>query len=432
MSGNYFTALHQLVDNGRSFATARCTVAADWATAMRSAWMFRVTAAVLALILFACSSYAQAPPEKGPESTQPARALTPQDVIRLADQAVGRVADQIKTGKAAEAQQLAADVQRRLQSILQADPTNVDAQIVLGELLIQTRDFDQARRLFKDVLRQEPANFRANLDLGRYYLDTHYARQATAYLSTAADSAPPDRKAETLRLLASSLAGQGSRMEAVRTAERAVSVDPTDIASLSILVQMYLDAEEVEKALERAKGLVEAARQAHQANLADRAALERLISSYQTQIKCLAGYYSQLCKRDSRGRPTEQLEPGKEAEAVSVLSQIASAQEEIAKLNWELSYHQTLQIIEPVAGYQTEESRARLESNTSHLLNLAGLYWATHQTERAVQLFQRILSLPKPSDANPAETRRNQDTAREFLQQHGFPLTAPAETGPQM
>jgi hypothetical protein len=87
----------------------------------------------------------------------------------------------------------------------------------------------------------------------------------------------------------------------------------------------------------------------------------------------------------------------------------------------------TLQVIEPVAAYQTEEIRARLESNTSHLLNLAGLYWATHQTERAVEFFRREVSLQNPSDPNPADVRRNQDTARQFLEQHGFPLAAPPE-----
>ena len=73
---------------------------------------------------------------------------------------------------------------------------------------------------------------------------------------------------------------------------------------------------------------------------------------------------------------------------------------------------------------------ARLESNTQHLLDLAGLYWATHQTDRAVELFQRVVNLQKPSDANPADARRNQDVAREFLQQHGFPLAPAPEASP--
>lgn len=390
--------------------------------------MFRPTAAVLALALFACSGYAQDSTQTMPAGSQAVRAKTPQDVVKVAEQVVGRVTELLKAGNAAEAARQAGEAQRNLQSLLKVDPKNVDARVVLGELLIQTRDFDSARNLLKDVLKDEPSNFRANLGLGRFYFDSHYPRLATAYLEKAAKVAPPGRQAETLRLLASSLAGEGNRVAAVSTAEQAVNADPTDLSSIANLIQIYLEAEQFENALERAKALVEAARQAHEAKLADRAALEQLIGAYQVQIRCLAAYYSLLCKRDSRGRPTDRLDAGKEAEAVRVLSEIATAQEETAKLNWELSYHQTLQIIEPVAGYQSEEGRARLENNTGHLLNLAGLYWATHQTERAVELFNRIISLQKPSDANPAEARRNQDTAREFLQQHGFPASASAES----
>jgi tetratricopeptide (TPR) repeat protein len=392
--------------------------------------MSRLTAAVLSLAFFVCSGYAQAPDQTGSAGSQPARPKTPQDVVRLADQAIDRIAELVKAGKSAEAGRLASEAQRALSDVLQADPKYVEARVVLGELLMQTRDFDRARKLLQAVRQDEPGNFRANLALGRFYLDSHYPRQATAYLKQAANVAPPERKAETLRLLASSLAGEGNRVEAVSTAEQAVAADPTDVISAANLIQMYLEAEQFEKALERAKALVEAARQAHEAKLADRAALQQLIGAYQTEIKCLAAYYTLLCKRDARGRATEQLEPGKEAEAARVLSEIAAAQEETAKLNWELSYHNTLQIIEPVTGYQAEESRARLESNTGHLLTLAGLYWATHQTERAVEFFQRIVGLQKPSDPNPAEARRNQDTAREFLQQHGFPPTAPAQAQP--
>lgn len=388
--------------------------------------MFRLTAAVLGLALFACSGYAQ-DPAQAPAASQPARAPTAQDVLRRADLFVSRIPELLRAGRSAEVSEYSLEALRDLEGLLKADPENPEVLVVLAELLIHNRDFDRARKTFKQVLEKEPANYRANLGLGRHYLDSRYPRQATGYLETAARVAPPQSRAETLRLLASSLAAEGKRVRAVSTAEEAVSVDPTNVASLSTLIEMYLEAEQVEKALERARALVESARQARAANLPDRANLEQLITAQQTKIKCLSACYGLMCKRDARGRPTEQLESGKEADAVRILGEIATAQEEIAQLNWELGYHLTLQVIEPVARYQTEEIRERLETNTSHLLNLAGLYWATHQTDRAVELFRRVVSLQKPSDPNPDEVRRNQETARQFLEQHGFPLTAPPE-----
>jgi thioredoxin-like negative regulator of GroEL len=152
--------------------------------------MFRMTAALLGLALFACSGYAQ-DPAQAPAASQPTRAPTAQELLRRADQFVSRIPELLRAGRSAEVTQQAYDTLRDLESLLQADAENSEALVVLAELLIYTRDFDRARRTFKQVLDKEPANYRANLGLGRQYLDSHYPRQATGYLETAARVAPP-------------------------------------------------------------------------------------------------------------------------------------------------------------------------------------------------------------------------------------------------
>ncbi len=388
--------------------------------------MFRSTAVLLSLALITCSPALAQKADAPPAGAQPPRAQTPQDLIKAAEQLVPRIHEANQTGGSAEVTRVAGDAQRALENIIRTDPKNVDAHVVLGELLTEMRDLNAARKHFKLALDEEASNFRANLGLGRFYLESHLWRQAGGYLQTAARVAPTARQAETLRLLASSFLGEGKRLEAATAAEQAVKADPQDIDSLFLLIQIYLDTEQVEKALDRAHTLVEACRQMRETKMADTAALEQLINAYQYQIKCLASFYGSLCKRDARGRRTEQIEPGKEADAVRVLSEIAAASEDVAKLNWELSYHQTLRVLEPVAACQKDETRERLESNTRYLLDMAGLYWATHQSDKAIETFQRLESLTKPSDLNPADAKRNQDAAREFLQQHGLPVAPPA------
>ena len=227
-------------------------------------------------------------------------------------------------------------------------------------------------------------------------------RQAALYLETARDVAPPDRRSEVLRLLAVSYNGQGQRQAAVSAAEQAVASDPDSIEALQLLVQIHMESEQREKALERAKDMVAAAERKRKLDMSGRQALQDLISANQTQLQTLVAYYTSLCRRDVRGRFTDQIEPGSEAEAVRVLSEIAYQSEQVAKLNWEFSYYQTLALLEPVVGFQTDQTRYLLRNNTRYLLDLGSLYLATHQDERAVEFFRAVIAVESPSDTNPA------------------------------
>ncbi len=377
----------------------------------------------LLVVLIVSVGRAQAPPST-PPATQPVRAQTPQDVLRLVDQALATARSLLTAGDTTQATAVLTDARRGLETLLESDRRNVEARVLYGELLALAQEPNEARQHFKAVLELDPSNFRANLGLGRFYLESHIWRQAGAYLEAASTVAPRDRAAETLQLLAKAQLGQGERAQAISTAERAVAADPANTQSLELLIQMYMEGEQYDKALEQAKSLVSAARQRREENRADRTALEGLARALQFRVQALASYYTSLCRKDARGRNTDQLRPGTEAEAAELLSQIAYLHEEAAKLSWELSYHQTLAILEPVAAQQTAAGREQFENNTRYLLDIAGLLRATNQEQRAVQLLQRIASLERPTDADPEQARRNQQTAREMLAGMGQSVTS--------
>ncbi len=357
---------------------------------------------------------------------QSGRAPTQQDVLAVVENLVEQARALREVGKVTESGQVLVQADEALRNLLASDPRNLEAKVLRGELLMDTGDTHGARGIFKEVIADDPSNFRANLAIGKIYVFSRYWRQATQYLETAAGVAPRDRRAEALRLVAISYQGQGKRSEAVARARQAIASDPNDIDSLRLLVDIYMESEDSERALESAKTLLETARRVREENPADRKALQDLISANQTQIRVLAQYYSSLSRRDARGRPTDQIAAGNETEAVRVLSEIAYRSEETAKLSWELSYHQTLQLLEPVARLQPDAIRERLLRNTRYLTDLAALYEATHQDNHAAEVYQLIAGIAKPSDADLSAAQQNQQAAREWLHRQGLPISTPA------
>jgi len=370
-----------------------------------------------------------AQPPAGGQNQPPAREqpMSTLDVLNVAERAIQAARQLADRGRTAEATMALTEAQRALESVLAVDPRNVEARVLAGELALAARDADAARRAFRSVLDDDPLNFRANLGLGQLYVTSHYWRQAMTYLEAARNVAPPDRRAEVLQLLAQAYNGAGYRREAVDAAEQAVAADPDRVPSIQLLVQLYLEAGQFDKALDRARRLSAAARKAREANPSDRTALQTLLTACQTQMQALSGYYRSLCQRDARGQYTDQIQPGREAEAVDVLSEVAHLNTESAWLSLEMSHHQALALLEPVRELQSEAVRRAFDNSTRYLLDLATLLRATHQEERAIQTLRRLLEIENPSDSDPAAARRNRELAEELLRQMGAaPATQPA------
>jgi tetratricopeptide (TPR) repeat protein len=377
-------------------------------------------------ILFSSAVRGQTPPpasQPAPPSTQPAAPLSPADILVGVEQRLTKGREARRLGRDKEANALFADAQNGLELVLRNDPRNTEARVLAGELATETRNYEDARDQFLAAYNIEKENFRANLGLGRYYVDSRNWRQAGKYLETAARVAPADRQGETLRLLAVTYNGQGRRDKALETVQRAVKANPVDADTLQLLVQVRGEMEQYEQAVETAKQLVAVQTQAHDAQPAEPTVLQQLIQAYDTLGKALSLYHNHLYRKDARGNITDQVLPGKEAEAAAVLSQVAEIGEHSAKLQTELKHFGTLMLMDRAVTYQP--------ANTQYLLDMATLLEATHQPDRAIETYQRLLQVTAPSDTDKNQAQHNQNAAREALERLHAPLTSqPAASAP--
>jgi tetratricopeptide (TPR) repeat protein len=380
----------------------------------------RLAVASLLMQLCCWCAVGQTPPSTEPSATQPAAVKSPQEVLATIEQWLETAQTVARAGRLAEVQPLLVETRRALEAFLSSDPRNTQARVLFGEFLALTGDANKGREYFKAVLDVESGNFRANLGLGRFYVYSRMWRQATLYLQKAEAAAPQDRRSEVLRLLAVCFNGLKNSAEAVAAAQRAVAADPEDLDTLQLLVQVRVEAKQIDQAVEAAKAFVAVATKKYAAEPSDASLLQGLVRAVETQIEVLKRYHNTLYREDARGRQTDQLLPGKEAEAAQVLSQIAARSEELAKLRWELSYHESLMMMEKAVEYQPK--------NTRYVLDLAGVLEATYKTERAIQMYQRILEITDPTDADLAEARQNKETAKTALERLNAPLTSQPAT----
>lgn len=378
--------------------------------------------AVLYVIIFLATPAIMARPQPGAQSlvTPAARAPSLMEVLAKIDELLEGAREAAERGRRPEVELKLNEAQQLLEKVRAAAPRNLQATVQAAEIATLQGMRNEARMLFKEVLEIEKSNFRANLGLGRFYVSTRLYRQARLYLEEADKVAPPDRHEEVLRWLAASYAGQGQLPDAIDTLERAVEIAPDSFEALNMLVNMQMEAGSYEQALEGAEEFVTAARKAYEAAPAETWFLKRLIMAYETRIEVLKAYHNGLHTQDIRARFTDQLQPGNEAEAANVLSRIAHVSERLATLRWELSYHDSLMLMERAVQYQPD--------NIRYLLDLAGLLLATHQTQRAIETCQDLLEIANPPNTDPANVREIHEAAKELLRRLNVPpTTQPAE-----
>ncbi len=381
--------------------------------------MFRRFAA-LYVIIFLTAPVIMARPQPGAQSLVTPAARTPSltEVLAKIDELLEDAREANEQGHQNDAMLRLNEAQQLLEKVRAAAPRNLQATVQAAEMATMQGMKNEARMLFKEVLEVEPSNFRANLGLGRFYVSTRLYRQARVYLEEADKVAPSDHHEEVLRWLAAAYAGQGQLPDAIDTLKRAVEIEPDSFEALSMLVNMQMQAGSHEQALESAEDFVTAAQKSYDAAPAETWFLRRLVMAYETQIEALKAHHNGLHTQDVHAQFTEQLLPGKEAEAANVLSRIAHVSERLATLRWELSYHDSLMLMERAVQYQPD--------NIRYLLDLAGLLLATHQTQRAIETCQDLLEITNPPNTNPADVREIHEAAKELLRR----LNAPSTTQP--
>jgi len=345
--------------------------------------------------------------------------LSPEQVINLA-------LEKHEEGSSSEAMEL-------LRAVLERDPGHVEANLVTGEILLDSNNLDQARNHFKQVLQVEPSNYRANLGVGKIWLGNRYWRQATSFLEKAERVAPPDERAEVKRLLAYGYASMGQGRLAVQKGEEAVKADPESLDALQTLVQIQMtvasrDPAQVDPAVRNGEKLVKQATEALVATPWEREALARLDAAYALMAEVLKIHHNSFMERTPRGEPMDQVQSGKGPDAAAALNRLAETTRQHALLRLIFAEHEALLLAEKAVEQQYDmnnvehleylvSSYQQVQELTAHLAGRE-VYRDTTMIDRAVATCQRILQLDADNEA-----------AQQYLQSVGVAPTPPPGAG---
>jgi tetratricopeptide (TPR) repeat protein len=300
----------------------------------------------------ACGCLVSALALPAPSQEAPGRdAQAPPGVATISpDQAVERARALQQAGQTAEALDL-------LKSTLKTVPGHVEALLLAAEILMASNDYDLARDYYKQALDKEPSNFKANLGTGKIYLANRSWRQAVSFLEKAENVAPQESRAETKRLLAGAYAQIAQLQKALDKALEAIDAAPDDLDALLVLVQvrqavLLRDPKQIQPALADAEKYVQRSAQALARAPLERKALARLASAYDILVSkppeqgILQTYHNSFYQTNYRGQPTDQLLPGKGADAAAVLMRIADVLRQQALLTLVSAQHDAVVLIE--------------------------------------------------------------------------------------
>gem|GEM_PF-1702277 len=361
---------------------------------------------------------AQTPPPEGPPPATEAPS-TPEGILRLAIQ-------KREAGRNAEALEV-------LKALLKSFPRYTEANVVAGEICLDTNDYDSGRDFFKRVLDAEPSNFKANIGMGKIYMAARQWRQAVAFLEKAESVAPRDGSAEAKRLLAVAYAQMGHMQKSTEKALEAVQAGPDDLDTLLTLIQVRQtaasrDPQQIPVAVADAEKYLQKAVAAVERNPWDRKLLSRLNSAYQIllspppNVGLLQSYHNSFYQRDARNQPTDQLLPGKGPDAAAVLIRMADIFRQQALLNVIIVEHDVLTLLERAVDDRYDpknvqylvdlvDAYRQLQELTARLVG-AGVYSDTTLHQRAIETCRKILELDP-----------NNPTAQDYLRSAGVPLT---------
>lgn len=291
---------------------------------------------------------------------------------------------------------------RLVMEVLGRNELDLDANLLAGEISIDRNDYNTAQSYFKRVFDLEPSNYRANLGLGRIWNANRSWRQAEMHLERALKSVEnSNRKTEeasVLRQLAISRLGSGRILDATKDAERAKLADPTNLDNYQTYVEVLLTAarqfrDYLERAVTECDGYLKAVADQWGADPSNRELLMRLLGAYQLQQAVLEALHNSYYQRDIRNQPTNELLPGKDAEAAAALNRMTACVEERAAVQRLLQLHDAVLLAERATQLDS--------SNVEYQLTKARLYIQIQNRAKAVETCEQILKL----DANNAQAR---------------------------
>lgn len=370
-----------------------------------------------------------APPLVAQEDPSLAGPSEPRAVTISPDQAVERANALYEAGQIAEALDL-------LKSVLKTAPGHIEAMLLGAEILIASNDYDLARTYYKGVLDKEPSNFKANLGTGKIWLANKYWRQAVSFLEKAENVAPQEGRSEVKRLLAGAYAQVGQLQKAIDKGLEAVQVAPDDLDALLTLIEirqamLVRDPEQVELALADAERYVQKAAQAVAWAPLDRRALARLDGAYNLLVTfgprqgILQVYHNSFYQKDFRGQPTDELQPGKGADAAALLMRIADVYRQQALLRLIGAERDAILLNETAVGDEYDARNVRyweqlalsyqqLQDLTAKLVG-PEVYADPTLQERTVEACRKVLELEPDNER-----------AQQYLRRVGVPFTPPS------
>jgi tetratricopeptide (TPR) repeat protein len=324
------------------------------------------------------------PPVVEPQATDAAPAdLTTLTIPQLLDEA--RAALDAKNALLA---------QSMVQAVFQRDEGNLEASLIDAEIATLEGDADRARKRYRMVVAVRPNDFEANLGLGRIYSRSKVYRQAMGYLERAKSSAPPERAAEAMTLLAKAYRGAGYLGKALEAVQRAVDHDPDSVESWEYLVQLRTQGEDYERALLDSDQLLALTRRKAIEQPSDRDALTRLHAAYETQRGVLGAHHRTLYQPNPVGNPSDKLLPGMEKKAAENLRRIVDLMIVQAELLRTLSYFEVRNVAERAATYDP--------TNVNVQIQYGLLLRNTSEIDKARTAFEKVLEL----DPANAEAQR--------------------------
>lgn len=306
---------------------------------------------------------------------------------------------------------------RAYRAVLKRDAGNLDAILGLALVAELQNDFSTARSFYMQARKIDKTDFRVNYRLGSAYLSIRFYQQGLRFLQFAEDFAPADKLAELKTRMALAYRGTGARSKSKEYASAAVALDPDNYTAREVLVVARLEDRQFDLARGEVEPLVNIARKKLSEEPSDPQNVQFLISALDRKLQVLNQYHLSLYEKDPSGNPTDQLLPGRDADAAASLLPVIEVELQKSELAKVLRLHGLMPLATRAVEYDP--------NNTELWEALASLQLYTSQTQAAIESFQKVIELD-PDHARAAEQ----------LKQLNAPLEAqpveeqPAEAAP--
>ncbi len=366
-----------------------------------------------ALLVIVCATQAQTSPPAAAPVTPPVvtgGSTAEMSVAQILELAKQKYQEALKSRGSDTGNLLLRDAMKLVDAASEREPENTEANLIAGEILMESNQYDSARDRFLNVIRVEPGNYRANLGCGRIYNGNRMFRQAVQYLEKAERVASDKQQIlDVKRALATAYAGSGDLPKAIAEMDETIKVDPADLESLQTAVEIRTiaaktDLRQMDGAVKAADDFVQRCKESLEQEPSSLERVQRLDRAYDLSQATLRELLYSYFERTLRNEPTDRLLRGMEAQAAAALNRISERLRERAMLRTVLANHEALISAEQAVSYDPR--------NVKYLENVASLYQAIRNREKAVETCRKILAL------DPQHER-----ARQYLASVNEPLT---------